>query len=246
MACADAVKAGVGIDPDRRAYHIFIESGLPADQINHIYGFVHDPDAEGPSAALDLPKIQEAVLRFYDNKKKKSFRLKMATSTTGTNPSPRGKSTEELDDWEEEVDLETFLAGESDWIHRDVLDSYTFGSYVDEECSADKSLYEAYLGYKEARDTLNQVRRTRGFWPVIEIPAPNGRSATLAVRTNDESFRGKGKDSKGTTQGQEQRKQEWKKWQKQGRQRVVARVTSKVRRSFETAPRVSNPTLIAR
>ena len=35
----------------------------------------------------------------------------------------------------------------------DVLDSY-----VEVECSADKSLYEAYLGYKDARDTLNQVR----------------------------------------------------------------------------------------
>ena len=58
--------------------------------------------------------------------------------------------------------METFLAGESDWIHRDVLDSDTLDSYVEEECSADKNLYEAYLGYKEARDTLNQVRR--GTW----------------------------------------------------------------------------------
>ena len=31
-------------------------------------------------------------------------------------------SAEEYDDWEEEADLETFLAGETDWIHRDVLD----------------------------------------------------------------------------------------------------------------------------
>ena len=46
---------------------------------------------------------------------------------------------------------------------------------------------------------MNQVRRGRGFWPVIAIPAPDGRSATLAVRNNDESFRGKGKDSKNTT-----------------------------------------------
>ena len=106
-------------------------------------------------------------------------------------------SAEELDDWEEEVDLETFLAGESDWIHRDVLDSNTLDSSVEEECSADKNLYEAYLGYKEARDTLNQVRRGRGFWPVIAIPSPDGRSATLAVRANDEPFRVKGKDSKG-------------------------------------------------
>ena len=66
MAYADAVKAGVGIDPDRRAYHMFIKSGLTDDQINHIYGFVYDSDAEGPGAALDPRKIQEAVLRFYD------------------------------------------------------------------------------------------------------------------------------------------------------------------------------------
>ena len=106
---------------------------------------------------------------------------------------------EEHDGWEEEADLETFLAGESDWIHRDVLDSDVLDSYVEEECSADKRLYEAYLGYKEARDTLIQERRGRGFWPVIAIPAPDGRSATLAVRSNDESFRGKGRDYKGNT-----------------------------------------------
>ena len=66
MAHADAVKAGVGIDPDRRAYHMFIKSGVTDDQINHIYGFLYDPEAEGPGAALDPRKIQEAVLRFYD------------------------------------------------------------------------------------------------------------------------------------------------------------------------------------
>ena len=76
---------------------------------------------------------------------------------------------EEYDDWEEEADLETFLAVESDWIHWDVVDSDVLDSYVEEECSADKSLYEAYLVYKEARDTLNQVRRGRGFWPVLTL-----------------------------------------------------------------------------
>ena len=70
---------------------------------------------------------------------------------------------------------------------------------MEEECTYDKNLYEAYLEYKETRDTLNQVRRGRGFWPVIAIPAPDGRSATLAVRNTDESFRGKGRDSKNTT-----------------------------------------------
>ena len=108
-------------------------------------------------------------------------------------------SAEEHEDWEEDADLETFLAGESDWIHRDLLDPDILDSYVEEECTSDKNLYEAYRVYKEARDTLNHVRRGRGFWPVIAIPAPDGRPATLAVRNTDESFRGKGRDSKNTT-----------------------------------------------
>ena len=70
---------------------------------------------------------------------------------------------------------------------------------MEEECTSDKNLYEAYLGYKEARDTLNQVRRGRGFWLVIAIPAPDGRPASLAVRKTEETFRGKGRDSKNTT-----------------------------------------------
>ena len=54
----------VGIDPDKRAYHMFIKSGLTNDKINHIFGFVYDPDEEEPSATLDPQKIQETVLRF--------------------------------------------------------------------------------------------------------------------------------------------------------------------------------------
>ena len=127
--------------------------------------------------------------------------------------------------------METFLAGESDWIHRDVLDSDILDSYVEEECSADKNLYEASLGYKEARDTLNQVRRGRGFWPVIAIPSPDGRSATLAVRANDESFRVKGKDSKGTTHKGKSKETRMEKVAKtrEAKAKAVARATSKVR-----------------
>ena len=112
--------------------------------------------------------------------------------------------------------METFLAGESDWILRDVLDSDTLDSYVEEECSADKNLYEAYLGYKEVRDTLNQVRRGRGFWPVIAIPSPDGRSATLAVRANDGPFRVEGKDAKARPTRARARETRVEKWQKQG------------------------------
>ena len=36
MAYTDAVEAGVGIDSDKRACHMFIKSGLTDDQINHI------------------------------------------------------------------------------------------------------------------------------------------------------------------------------------------------------------------
>ena len=178
-AYADAVKAGVGIDPDRRAYHMFIKSGLTDDQINHIHGFVYKSEAEGPGAALDPRQIQEAVLRFHDKPwdvdRHRDSRTSMgwysrplvghAATThrhqTSYHPRSRGgnKGSYMQQPWEEETfltedgyeyndwDLETFLAGESDWIHRDVLDSDVLDSYVEEECSADKKLYEAYLGY---------------------------------------------------------------------------------------------------
>ena len=171
---------------------------------------MYESEAEGPGAALDPRKIQEAVLRFsdkpWDVDRHRDSRASMgqcsrplkghAATThrhqTSCHPRSRAGSkgsyaqepweeetfltedgyeyndwdeswqqhpAEEYDDWEEEADVETFLAGESDWIHRAVLDSDTLDSYVEEECSADKSLYQAYVGYKEARDTLNQVRR---------------------------------------------------------------------------------------
>ena len=66
MVYADAVKAGVGIDTDRRAFHMFIKSGLTDDQMNHIHGFVYESEAERPGAVLDPRKNQEVVLRFYD------------------------------------------------------------------------------------------------------------------------------------------------------------------------------------
>ena len=248
MAYADAVKAGVGIDPDRRAYHMFIKSGLTDDQINHIYGFVYDSEAEGPGSALDPRKIQEAVLRFYDkpwdvdrhrdsrasmgrysrplmghaattHRHQTSYRPRSRGGTKGsyaqepweeeTFPTEDGYEyndwnesmwqqhpAEEYDDWEEDADLETFLAGESDWIHRDVLDADVLDSYVEEECTSDKNLYEAYLVYKEARDTLNQVRRGRGFWPVIAKPAPDGRQQRWLCETLMNHFVARGETAK--------------------------------------------------
>ena len=66
MAFADAFKAGVGIDPGKRAHHMFLRSGLTDDQINHTYGFVYDREAVGPGASQDHRKIQEVALRFYE------------------------------------------------------------------------------------------------------------------------------------------------------------------------------------
>ena len=92
--------------------------------------------------------------------KKKTFLTEDGYEYNDWDESWQQYPAEEHDDWEEEADLETFLAGESDWVHRDVLDSDVLDSYVEEECSADKNLYEAYLVYKEARDTLKSEART--------------------------------------------------------------------------------------
>ena len=54
-----AVKAGVGIDPDRRAYHMFIKSGLTDDQINHIDGFVYEFEAAGPEQLWILERFRK-------------------------------------------------------------------------------------------------------------------------------------------------------------------------------------------
>ena len=89
--------------------------------------------------------------------------------------------------------------------------------------TSDKNLYGAYLVYKEARDTLNQVRRGRGFWPVIAIPA---LSMAVQQRWTDESFRGKGRDSKNTThKGKSKRSKSGKSGKSTGvKARVVTRV----------------------
>ena len=185
MAYADAVKAGVGIDPD-----VLITCSSRAaslnDQINHIYRFAYDPEAVGPGAAQDPRKIQEAVLRFCDkpwdvdlhrdsrasmgqysrplmgcaattHRHQTSYHPRSRVGNKGsytqepweeeTFPTEDGYkcshwdesfstwqqySAEELDDWVEEVDLETFLAGESDWIHQDVMDSDRHSSLLRE------------------------------------------------------------------------------------------------------------------
>ena len=97
-------------------------------------------------------------------------------TTTGTNLSPRGNSTQP----KSSMTGKRKLTWKPSW---DALDSDTLDNYVEQECSADKSLYEANLGYKEARDTLNQVRQRRGFWPVIAIPAPTAAQRRLLSGT---------------------------------------------------------------
>ena len=91
----------------------------------------------------------------------------MASSTTIGTTLPSLDNSIQPKSWmsgKRKADLETYLAGESVWIHRDLFDSDTLDSYGEEECSADKNLYDAYSGYKEARDTLKQLWRGRGLW----------------------------------------------------------------------------------
>ena len=40
------MQADVGIEPDRRAYHMVPRSGLTGDQINRVYSFMYDAEAE--------------------------------------------------------------------------------------------------------------------------------------------------------------------------------------------------------
>ena len=41
---------------------MLLKSGLTSDQVNHIYGYVHDPD----KTELEPQVIQAAILKFYD------------------------------------------------------------------------------------------------------------------------------------------------------------------------------------
>ena len=80
--------------------------------------------------------------------------------------------------------------GQSDWIHRDALDSDTLDSHVEGRISsADQSLSGVLLGVQGgSRFAESSAFLARDLWPVI--PAPDGRSATLAVRRGDDTFRG--------------------------------------------------------
>ena len=51
--------------------------------------------------------------------------------------------------WYDGWDVDAFLAGESEWLHRDCLDLESFDAYLDEECQADPQLAEALVGYKD-------------------------------------------------------------------------------------------------
>ena len=70
---------------------------------------------------------------------------------------------------DDDGDIETYSNG-GEWLHRDALDVEVFDNILEEECMNDDMMAEAYLGYCEARDVFNQVRRGHGFWPVVAIP----------------------------------------------------------------------------
>ena len=192
MAYADAVKAGVGIDPDKRAYHMFIRSGLTDDQIHDSYGSCTIPKWSDHRQLWILARFTTNLGMWTDTvtperlwadirdlwwdllqRPRTDVRRRIilgpglaASAATRKSPgeerslqqkdgyeyndSDDSSSTwqqytaEKANHWEEDADLETYLAGETVWIHRDSLDSDTLDSYVEQECSADQSLYEAF------------------------------------------------------------------------------------------------------
>ena len=93
-------------------------------------------------------------------------------------PAPNaGPSVEDRPD-SPEGQAESFLAGESDWIHRDCLDDALLDEWLEHDSQDDTAHFEAFVNYRDARDLLNQTRRARGFWPVVGLPtAPRTTSA---------------------------------------------------------------------
>ena len=89
-------------------------------------------------------------------------------------------------------DIDTYWTGGDDWLHRDMLDEESTEQLLEEECTMDEQMQQLYVNYKEARDQLNQSRRGRGFWPVVAIPAGDGRAHLVAMPPAPEPQRGKG------------------------------------------------------
>eukprot|EP00969_Alexandrium_andersonii_P368441 15472923-Alexandrium_andersonii.AAC.1 len=69
---------------------------------------------------------------------------------------------------------------------------------MEEERASDKMLWEAYVGYKEARGILNQVRRGRGFWPIVAISCDDMPSSRPPRQPSPSSAKG---EPKGKSKG---------------------------------------------
>ncbi len=77
-------------------------------------------------------------------------------------------------------DIDTYWAGQDDWLHREMLDEKVAEQLIKEESGYDEQMHQLYVNYKEARDQLNQARRGIGFWPVVAIPTSDGRASLAA------------------------------------------------------------------
>ena len=78
-------------------------------------------------------------------------------------------------------DIDTYWAGQDDWVLRDMLDEEVAEQLLEEESGYDEQMQQLFINYKDARDQLNQARRGRGFWPVVAIPSSDGGRASLAA-----------------------------------------------------------------
>ena len=80
-----------------------------------------------------------------------------------------------------EIDLGAFVAGDSDWVRRDVHDAEPLIAYV-EEAAVISSYTQRVLDAQRPRSALHQVQGCRGFWPVLEISGSNSQISTLRVQ----------------------------------------------------------------
>lgn len=241
MLIADMTKEGICPEANHRSHNMLTRSGLDQNQINLVYSHVIS-QRSASSDGLDPNIVQQTIIKFYDKPwdvlKRDAQRdryLYARPVYDGTN-GERGhhhhhrhhqnffQEDEYHEEYEDYMDYDD-MEGESVYFEcdddddecdeEDYYDTEYYDTVLEQECLNDERLSEAYLGYREARDVLNQVRRGRGFWPVVAVPADelvlppsrptakgNSKGSSSSARPSSSSARpSSARPSKGKSRG---------------------------------------------
>ena len=138
-------------DADPRAHDMFIRSGLSDSQIHHVSGLAFDAQA----LSLDAKKVQTAALRFHEMPCNVDSHRHFRSPLWKQEPEePKRMSrytfVAKYPTEYQDINLGTFLAGDSDRVHRDLLHAETLDVYVEEDHRSDQQLHGAKVGHKEA------------------------------------------------------------------------------------------------